>query len=66
MPQVNEATEFTLVLAQDERALLLEFLEEALRDTHVEARRTEAPAYQEKVHHRERVLRSLVERLRGA
>jgi hypothetical protein len=61
----NESTKLTLILDKDECNTLLEFLEEELRETHVEARRTEAPAFQKEVHHRERLLRGLIERLRG-
>jgi len=55
---------FTLTLSEEERAQLLGFLEEAFRDTHVEARRTEAPDYQEQVHHQEDILRGLIHKLR--
>jgi hypothetical protein len=64
MMGVDEPTKFILALDEVERTQLLTFLEEALRDTHVEARRTEVPRYQEVVHHREQLLRSLIEKLR--
>jgi hypothetical protein len=57
---------FTLLLTEEERALLLNLLEQELRDTHAEARRTEAPSYQAQIHHEEQVLRSLVGKLRAA
>jgi hypothetical protein len=56
--------EFTLTLNEEERTQLVSLLEQTLRDTHVEARRTEAPAYQEQVHHQERLLRGVIEKLR--
>jgi hypothetical protein len=36
-----------------------------LRATHVEARRTESPDFQDEVHQEERVLRGVIEKLRG-
>jgi hypothetical protein len=56
---------YTLVLSEEERAQLLSFLDQALRDTHAEARRTEAPDYQAQVHRQESVLRGLIEKLRA-
>jgi hypothetical protein len=56
----------TIILSDEERARLMDLLDGALRDTHVEARRTEAPAYQKGVHHQEAVLRALIEKLRRA
>jgi hypothetical protein len=61
---ITTATERTLTLNEEERSQLLSFLEQALRETHVEARRTEAPRYQEQVHHQESILRSLIQKLR--
>ena len=43
-----------------ERAELLTLLERELRETHVEARRTESPDYQDEVHHQEAVLQSML------
>jgi hypothetical protein len=60
----TESPRFTLTLTEEERAQLLSLLERARRDTHVEARRTESPDYQEQVHHQEAVLRSLIDKLR--
>jgi hypothetical protein len=56
---------FTLSLTEEERAQLLNVLEQTFRETHVEARRTEAPNYQEQIHHQEAVLRGLIDKLRG-
>jgi hypothetical protein len=56
---------FTLSLDAAERVELLELLERELRDTHVEARRTESPGFQAEVHDRERILARLVAKLRN-
>jgi hypothetical protein len=66
MEPAIESTSFSLSLNRVEHTVLLQFLEQALRETHVEARRTEAPDYQEEVHHREKLLRGLIEKLRRA
>jgi hypothetical protein len=56
----------TLTLDASERALLAQVLEQAVVDTHVERRRTEAPAFHDLVAHREELLRSLLEKVRRA
>jgi acetate kinase len=58
------SSSFTVVLNEEERALLATLVEQAIRETHVEARRTEAPDFQEQVHHQEHVLRSVIDKLR--
>lgn len=63
MPLTTQSTSFSLALDHDERAELLTLLERELRETHVEARRTEDPDYQDQVHHHEAVLQRLLERL---
>jgi len=60
----TEATTFTVTFTDEERAGLLNLLDRSLRDTHVEARRTEAPDYREQVHHQEALLRGLIDKLR--
>ena len=55
---------FTVVLNEEERARLASLVELAIRETHVEARRTEAPDFQEQVHHQEDILRNVMEKLR--
>jgi len=60
----TEPLRITLTLDPEEHTELLSLLERALRDTHAEARRTEAPDYQEKIHHQEAVLRRLIDKLR--
>ena len=55
---------FVFTLDATERVELLRLLEREFRDTHMEARRTESPEFQEGVHHREIVLQRLIEKLR--
>jgi hypothetical protein len=65
MPAVSTTSvDFTLTLTEEERTLLLDLLEQTFRDTHVEARRTEAPQFQQQIHHQEAVLRGLIDKLR--
>jgi hypothetical protein len=64
MAAIEQSTKFTLTLNEVERAELQILLERELRETHVEARRTESPDYQDEVHHQETVLRGLIEKLR--
>jgi hypothetical protein len=56
-------TEYTLQLTEEERNELLFLVDQALRDVHAERRRTEAPAYQERVRREESVIRSLAEKV---
>jgi hypothetical protein len=53
-----------LSLDEQERKLLLRILERELQDTHVEARRTETPDFQARVHQEEAVLRGLINKVR--
>jgi hypothetical protein len=55
---------FTLVLTEEERTQLLNWLEERLRNKRVEEHRTEAFDYRDLVLHEESVLESLIGRLR--
>ena len=64
MSATQSSTQFTLTLNAAERAELLILLERELRETHVEARRTESPDYQDEVHHKEGVLQGMREKLR--
>jgi hypothetical protein len=66
MAATQQSTQFTLTLDEQERAQLLVLLEREVRETHVEARRTESPDYQDEIHHQESVLHALIEKLRGA
>jgi hypothetical protein len=60
MPARERPAEFGLTLSAGERAELLRLLEQELRETHVEARRTESPNFQDKVHDRESMLQKLL------
>jgi hypothetical protein len=62
----SQAAAFSLELDHEERAELASLLERELRETRVEARRTEDPDYQEQVHQHGTVLRRVLERLRTA
>jgi hypothetical protein len=64
MPANKQRAGFVFTLDAMERVELLRLLEREIRDTHVEARRTESPDFQDDVHHREHVLESLIEKLR--
>jgi hypothetical protein len=59
-------TSLLVELTAEEHTELLELLDQAFRDVRVEARRTETPAYRDEVHHRESILRGLLEKLRGS
>jgi hypothetical protein len=63
MSATKSPTQFTLTLNAAERAELLILLERELRETHVEARCTESPDYQDDVHHQEAVLKGMLEKL---
>ncbi len=59
----TESKTFAIALTQDERAALLNLLERSLRDTHLEARRTESPDFQQQIHDREALLARLIVKL---
>lgn len=65
-PATQERACFTIRLNSEERSQILTLLEQTLRDTHSEARRTEAPDYQEKIHQQEATLRGLIDKLQHA
>jgi hypothetical protein len=60
----GQTTKWTLTLNESERDRLLILLEREMRETHVEARRTESPDFQDEVHRQESVLQGLIEKLR--
>jgi hypothetical protein len=60
----EQSAKVTLTLNDVERARLLILLERELHDTHMEARRTEDPNYQDEVHQQEAFLKCLIEKLR--
>jgi hypothetical protein len=55
----------TLALTEEERQELVTLLEQALSDTRVAVHRTHTPGYREDVIHQEKVLRALLEKVRG-
>jgi hypothetical protein len=65
MPANDQMTPFLLALDEIERAELLHLLERELSATHVEARRTQSPAFQDEVHQEESVLRAVIQKLRA-
>jgi hypothetical protein len=64
MAATEQSTKLTISLNEAERAQLLILLEREQRETHMEARRTESPDYQDQVHEQESVLQGLIEKLR--
>jgi hypothetical protein len=59
----DQSTKFILALDEMEHAALLRLLHRELRETRVEARRTESPQYQDGIHHEEAVLEGLIGKL---
>jgi len=55
--------QLSLVLNEEERTQLLSVLTQVLRDTGVEAHRTDAPDYREWIERREQILQDIVNRL---
>jgi hypothetical protein len=55
---------YTVTLTAEELGELQKLLEQALEETHLERRRTEAPAYHANIVHEESVIRGLVEKVR--
>jgi hypothetical protein len=64
MPASKQLT--SLELDQEERTLLMTLLERTLRETHSEARRTDALELQDQLHHEEACLRALIDKVRRA
>ena len=60
----TELPAITLTLSSEERSLLLNFLEQKLRDKQIEEHRTEAFEFREYVQHEEAVLLGLLDKLR--
>jgi hypothetical protein len=58
--------QYTLALDENERTVLLDVLEEALKTTQVEEHRTEAFAAKEVVHAKVQALESLLRKTRAA
>jgi len=64
MTATKSPPKFVLTLTAEEQEQLLCLLEESLREIHAEKRRTEAPAYQEKIQLQESLIRTLTEKVR--
>ena len=62
--QAASPTQITLTLAEEEREPLLRILEQVLRGKRVEVHRTHTPDYREQLQRREKLLQSLIEKLR--
>lgn len=62
--QIPTASEFTLTLTEEERTRLLGYLEQVLRDKHIEVHRTDAIHYKEYVQREEALLERVVGKLR--
>jgi hypothetical protein len=60
----TQSPAFTLTLTEEERQQLLSYLDQALRDTRVEAHRTDSTDYREWVERREGALQSVIAKLR--
>ena len=60
----NPSTEFTLTFTEEERAQLLNWLEQRLRATLVEEHRTDAADYRKYVVHQEEILEKIINKLR--
>jgi hypothetical protein len=57
-------SELHVVLTDEERTFLVEYLEAALKNTLVEEHRTKTLSYRELVHHREDLIDHLLDKLR--
>ena len=64
MSAAGELTNSALSLSESARTELLILLVRELRDSHVEARRTESPDFQDQVHEHEGIIHGLLDKLR--
>jgi hypothetical protein len=65
MAAVHEtSTEFAMTLSEEERAHLLKWLEQRLKDKLIEEHRTDALNYKEHILHEEAILKKLIDKLR--
>jgi hypothetical protein len=62
--QETAMPEFALTLTAEEHQYLVEHLETVLKDTRVEEHRTRTPTYRESVLQREKVIQSVLTKLR--
>jgi len=60
----SETAGVMVTLTEEERAQLVTLLEQATKDTAVEAHRTDSPDFREHIQRRETVFRGLMEKLR--
>jgi hypothetical protein len=64
MPTDPGQQKHTVVFTEEERAVLLDLLQQALGETRVEVHRTHTPSFRDKVLREEQLIRGLVEKLR--
>jgi len=62
----TKAAEVALTLTEEERELLLPFLEQALRGKLIEEHRTDALAFKEHVRSQQALFQSMIDKLRRA
>ena len=55
---------YSVILNEDEKALLLDMLEHTLGETRAEVHHTHTPSFREQVQRREALLRAMIEKLR--
>lgn len=60
----DTATGFTLAMTEEERAMLLNWLEQRFRNKLLEEHRTDAADFREYVRHEEEILEKLIAKLR--
>ena len=60
---VAQSGMMVLALDEDERAVLLQLLEQALSETRVEVHRTHTPDFRVQVQHREVLLAKMIEKI---
>jgi hypothetical protein len=61
----NSSAVFTFTLTEEEREQLLNWLEQRLRNKHVEEHRTATAEFRKLVLHQEKILESLINKLRS-
>ena len=66
MKTANQPTEFTIALTEEERAQLLNWLEQKLKKKLVEEHRSATADFREYVIHQEQILEGLIHKLQGA
>jgi hypothetical protein len=61
----NQPSQYTLTVTAEEKEELQRVLEDYLKETHAEKRRTDSPSYREQVGHEENILRALTQKVRA-